>query len=147
MLAILTFLSGQSYAATSASAPTSATVIAAISITKTGDLLFGTAVQGDVSKTVLPADATAAVFNVSGQPSTAYTITLPAPVTMITGTGLAANQQILVNNFTSTPAAGVNGMLSVGGTQVLRVGATRSALLSNQVAGSYTTSFTVNVIY
>lgn len=139
---------GQSYAA-STTANATATVIAAIAITKTADLAFGTAPQSDPAKVILPASVSAASFTVTGAPNTAYTVTLPADgtVTMITGTGAVANQKIAVNTFTSTPAAGANGMLSAAGTQTLKVGATRAALLATQVVGSYTAAFTVNVVY
>ncbi len=124
-------------------------VLAAISIAQVQDLDFGNVYQGDASGTVAPAAGSAAVFTVSGAPSTAYSITLPADgtVTMITGGG-GANETIAVSGFTSTPAAGAGtGLLGAGGTQTLRVGATHAAIGAAQVVGAYATNFTVTVVY
>lgn len=126
-------------------------VIAAISIVNNSDLDFGTAAQGDAQKTVAPGAAENAEngsFTVSGQASTAYTITLPADgvVIMQTGGG-GANETIAVDSFVSNPAAGANGMLSAGGSQALYVGATRAALGAAQVAGTYTATYSVTVVY
>lgn len=128
------------------------TVQAAIGINQVSDLDFGTAVQGDAAKTVVPGaaeNAENASFNVTGEPGLAYTITLPADgaVTMITAGGATANEQIAVNSFVSNPAAGANGLLSGAGTQSLFVGATRAALLATQVTGAYSSNFTVDVVY
>ncbi|WP_290732392.1 DUF4402 domain-containing protein [Halobacteriovorax sp. JY17] len=126
-----------------------AVVTAAINISQVADLDFGSSVQGDAASTVAPGDATAAEFAVTGQASTAYTITLPADatVTMITGGGATADEQIAVNSFASTPAAGANGLLDGTGAQTLKVGATRAALSGTQTAGSYAANFTVDVVY
>lgn len=122
------------------------TVVAAIQIVKVADLNFGSAPQGDPLKLVAP--AAGADFTVSGAASTAYTISLPADATVIMQTaGGGLYKDIPVNSFVSTPAAGANGMLGAGGTQTLRVGATRAALDASQVLGAYTASFTVDVIY
>ena len=124
-------------------------VIAALSITNVSDLDFGSAAPGDALKVVAPGAAENAEngsFTVTGQPSTAYTITLPADgtVTMITGGG-GANETIAVSSFSSFPSG--TGMLNGSGTQTLLVGATRAALGASQVAGSYTASYTVTVVY
>ena len=137
--------------AVSATGTATQVVVAAISITNVSDLNFGTAVQGAVAKTVAPGAAENAEngsFTVSGQASTAYTITLPANgvVTMITGGG-GANQTVAVNTFLSSPAAGASGMIGAGGTQLLLVGATRAALGAAQIPGSYSGSYTVDVVY
>ena len=125
------------------------TVIASISITKTQDLQFGNASQSDVAKTVDPAADTtnSAAFTVAGQASTAYDITLPADatITMITGAGGTADEQIDVDSFASSPSG--SGNTGAGGSQTLYVGATRAAILATQTAGSYTASFTVTVAY
>ena len=126
-------------------------VIAAISIAQVSDMDFGSDVPGAAAKTVAPGtaeDAENASFTVSGQASTAYTITLPSDgtVTMITGGG-GANETIAVNSFASFPAAGANGLLDGTGSQSLYVGATRAALGASQVVGAYTGSFTVDVVY
>ena len=124
-----------------------AVVTAAISIAQVSDLDFGSAAQGDGASTVAPASG--AEFTVTGQASTAYTITLPADSTvqMITGGGATADEQIDVDSFVSVPAAGANGLLSGAGSQTLNVGATRAALGASQTAGSYAATFTVDVVY
>ncbi len=127
-------------------------VQAAIGITQVSDLDFGTAVQGDAAKTVAPGaadNAENASFDVTGEPGLAYTITLPSngTIVMTTGTGASANEQIAVDSFVSSPAAGANGLLDGTGNQLLLVGATRAALLATQVPGSYSDTFTVDVVY
>lgn len=131
--------------AASTTANAVATVIQAIAIVKAQDLNFGTASIGDAAKVILPANATAAVFNITGQPNTAFTIQLPAAaISMVTGIG-GAGRTISVSTFTSSPAK--TSTLSGTGTATLRVGATRAALPTTQIAGAYTAAFTVSVIY
>ena len=145
VLLLLVVFRSEIASAASTTANAVATVIQAIAIAKTQDLNFGTASVGSVAKVVAPADATAAVFNVTGQPNTAFTIQLPAAaISMVTGGG-GANRTISVGTFTSTPA--LTGTLSGAGAATLRVGATRAALPATQIAGAYTASFTVSVIY
>jgi hypothetical protein len=149
LAAVVTLAFSSNALAASASGTARQVVTAAISIVNVSDLDFGTAIQGAVAKVVAPGAAENAEngsFTVSGQASTAYTVTLPASVTMTTGGG-GANETILVNTFTSFPAAGANGMIGVGGTQLLLVGATRDALGAAQVVGTYTGSYTVDVVY
>lgn len=127
------------------------TVVAAISIVNVSDLDFGSAAAGTVAKTVAAGaieNAENGSFIVSGQANTAYTILLPANgVVVMTTAGGGLNKDIPVNSFTSLPAAGANGLLNAGGTQLLLVGATRSALGASQVAGSYTSTYSVTVVY
>jgi hypothetical protein len=54
---------------------------------------------------------------------------------------------IAVNTFVSFPAAGANGLLNATGSQLLLVGATRDALAANQALGTYTGTYTVDVVY
>ena len=146
-LVLLAFFSGNSFAENSAQTSANAivTIRAGISIVNDSDLDFGTMTQGDAAQTVLP--AAGAQFTVTGEPSPAYTITLPAKGTVImsTGGGGSPQTEIAVDTFTSTPA--VTGALSGGGTQVLGVGATTAAILGNQTTGAYTGSFNVDVAY
>ena len=140
-------LSNSAVYAASTTANARQTVVTAIAIVKVSDLEFGSASQGAVAKTVNAGtveDAFNASFTVSGEPSTAYTVTLPTSATMITAGG-GANKTILVNAFTSYKVGGGN--LSAGGTDTLLVGATRAALGAAQVTGAYTTTFTVDVVY
>jgi hypothetical protein len=120
-------------------------VFEAISITTNSNLDFGSAPQGDAAKAVAASDASAASFTVSGDPNRAYTITIPRSVTMATDGGGAANKEIAVSDFVSSPSG--TGTIGAGGTQSLKVGATRAALASDQTAGSYTGAFTVSVVY
>lgn len=145
-----TFAAQQTLAA-SATGTARQVVLAALSITNVSDLDFGTAAAGDVAKTVAPGTTEGTEngsFTVTGQANTAYTITLPADgaVTMITGAG-GANETIAVTSFTSFPASGANGLLDGTGNQTLLVGATRAALGAAQVAGTYTGTYTVTVVY
>jgi hypothetical protein len=124
-------------------------VLSAISIVKDSDLDFGQVYQGDPSGSIAPSDGGASQFTVSGSPSTAYSITLPADgtVIMITGGG-GANETIGVNSFSSLPAAGAGtGLLDGAGQQIITVGATYDAIGAAQVAGLYAASFTVDVVY
>jgi hypothetical protein len=135
--------------AQSASTTATATmnVIAAIAITNASNMVFPNAAVGDPAFILPPGaaeNANNASFNITGNPSTPFTIQLPATATMITGAG-GANRTILVNAFTSTPAT--TGTLSAGGTAKLYVGATRAALPATQITGAYTATFTVTVIY
>jgi len=126
-----------------------ATVIAAIAIGTVSPLDFGSGSPGDGTKIVAPGTSespTNGSFNVTGQPNTAYTISLPASVTLTTGIG-GANRTIVVDSFVSFPAVGANGLIGAGGTQLLLIGATRAALPTTQVVGSYTGTYTVNVVY
>ncbi|OFZ55296.1 MAG: hypothetical protein A2428_09140 [Bdellovibrionales bacterium RIFOXYC1_FULL_54_43] len=129
-----------------------ATVIAALAITNSSALDFGEGIQGDVAKVVAPGaaeNASNGSFAITGEPNRAYTITLPADgaVVMATAGGGVANKEIAVDSFVSNPAAGANGLLDGSGAQDVFVGATRAALLANQVTGSYTTTYTVTVVY
>lgn len=135
--------------AATATATATQSVILPITIAQVSDLDFGTAVQGDIAKTVAPGtaeDAENASFTVTGEPSTAYTITLPANgvVTMSGSNG----GTIAVNDFVSFPAAGGGNTLpNTTGTVTLFVGATRAALGAGQTTGSYSGIFTVEVVY
>ncbi len=135
--------------AASANGTATQVVTAALSIANVSDLDFGSAAQGDALKVVAPGAAENAEngsFTVTGQPSTAYTITLPADATVVMTTGGGgANETIAVNSFASFPSG--TGMTGAGGTQSLFVGATRAALGAAQVAGSYTATYAVTVVY
>lgn len=132
-------------------ASANASVTAAIAIAQVSDLEFGSAVQGDIAKTVTPAtaeNAENASFSITGEASTAFTITLPADSTVVMQTGAGGlNETIDVDSFASYPAAGANGLLDGTGQQDLYIGATRAVIGAAQVPGSYTTTFTVEVVY
>ena len=120
-------------------------VVQAIAIAAVSDLTFPSAAAGAAAAVVPPGAAENAnngSFNVTGSPSTAYTITLPTTINMTNGANTIA-----VNTFVSFPAAGANGLLSATGTQTLFVGATRAALAANQATGTYTGTYNVDVVY
>ena len=140
--------------AASATANGTATVIVPMGITKTNDLRFGafspTTSAGTVTLSTAGARSAsnvqlsslnvggAAGFNVTGDTTATYAITLPSSATL-TGPGAS----MAISAFTSNPSgtgtltAGA-GTISVGGT--LAVGA-------SQVAGAYTGTFSVSVDY
>ncbi len=121
------------------------TIIQQISITKVSDLQFSQKVQGGASETVIPADAAAAEFTVNGQANTAFTVNLPGPISMITGDGVGVTKNITVDTFAHN--LGGSPSLDGDGEVTLKVGATHAAILNNQVPGSYSGSFTVEVVY
>lgn len=115
----------------------------ALSASKGKDLDFGNAFAGDGTMTV--PSTSGAQFNVTGEPGRAFSILLPSNVTMATGGGGTSASQIVVSNFTSSPAGSAT--LSSGGTSTVSVGATRAALLQNQASGDYSVTFTVVLTY
>lgn len=139
---LATLFMGKAFAQESADADATINIQAAISITKVQDLDFGMVAPGDASGTVAPADAEAAVFDVTGEPNASYDVILPATVDM-TGPG----DPITVSSFASDPDAGTGGLLDGSGAQELRVGAQHPTIPLAQVSGTYTGTFTVEVAY
>jgi hypothetical protein len=152
------------FAQVSSTATATATIVTPISISiASANLSFGNVIQtipaNPATVTVDPATglasynnattsaapaATAAItratFTVTGTPGAAYSILLPASVTL---NGPGANTMI-ADNFASSPAT--PGTLT-GGTSTLYVGA-RLNLIANQAGGTYTSAaFTVTVNY
>lgn len=86
-----------------------------------------------------------ATFNVTGEGTLTYAITLPTngTVNITTDDGGSASEILAVSNFTSDPSG--TGALTAG-AQTLGVGATITTAAS-QVAGAYTGSFNVSVDY
>lgn len=131
---------------------------AAISLSNTQALAFGTFVAGSGGSVVIaPSGArsasgglvlvssnagAAAQFSVAGDPNFTYAITLPSngTVTLSDGAGNSMN----VSNFTSSPS--LTGQLSGAGSQQLSVGATLN-VGNNQPTGAYSGSFIVTVNY
>ncbi len=147
--------------AATASNDATATVVAPIAIAAGSTLRFGsfsTSAAGQTvtinatsgartnSGTLLVTSTTGrATFNVTGEGTLTYAITLPGNgvVTITTDDGGSANEIMAVSNFTSDPSG--TGALTAG-AQTLGVGATITTV-SSQVAGSYTGSFNVSVEY
>jgi hypothetical protein len=132
----------------------SARIYTPIAMAKLTDLNFGSIVAASSAGTVvltpggvrtstsnalLSSAFNAATFNVTGEPSTAYTITLPTSIAITSG----ANSMV-VNGFTSNPSG--SGTLSGAGGQQLNVGATLQVGAS-QPSGLYTGTFNVTVAY
>jgi hypothetical protein len=145
--------------AASATANSTADIVAAISIAKDtgGDLGFGYAVASGTAGTVVIANdgtrtcnggvtciaggtTSAASFTVTGQANYTYAITLPSSVTLTDG----ASNNMTVDTFTSNPAT--TGTIGSGGSQTIAVGATLNVTAS-QAAGTYTGTFDVSVDY
>lgn len=158
--ALLLVFSAKSFAQASATATSTATIVTPISISKTVDMNFGNVAVGASSGTVvldpagsrsstggvtLPATSgtvAAASFDVTGEGTYTYDITLPSSVTITRNSG---TETMTVNTFTSNPSS--TGALTAG-AQTLTVGATLNVGAS-QVAGTYVsgTAFTVTVNY
>lgn len=128
-------------------------------LSNTGALSFGSFTAGaGGSITVTPAgarfksgsvilvsqggSASAAQFTISGTPSAAFAISLPADGSVTLSDG--GSGSMALNGFTSSPAA--SGVLSGGGTLQINVGATLT-VGSLQAAGSYSGAFNVTVNY
>ena len=151
--AIALVASYQNGQAASASASASATVIAAIAVSKTADMNFGSVVPtssaanvalssaGAVTSTLTTTGAhSAAAFSVTGGNNETYAITLPTTASLSDG----ASHTMTVDTFTSSVGTGTT--LSGTGTGAFNVGATLH-VGANQVAGAYTGTFNVTVVY
>ena len=130
-----------------ATASTTAVLVTPISIAKTTDMDFGTIAASATAGTVVLDTAnvrsitggaslhggtsTAAVFTVTGEPSTAFDITIPT--TDITLTDGSSNNLILNGLVT----LGTSTSLDATGSKDIKVGATLN-LPANAVAGTYT---------
>jgi hypothetical protein len=141
-----------------ASANATATMITAIAITRTAHMNFGDVVTGaSLGTVVLSAAASptrsatggtklgnstvvsSAIYSVTGEGSSTYSITLPTSDVTLTSGG----NSMTLNTFTSSPSG--TGTLS-SGSQTLYVGATLH-VGANQASGIYTGSFDVTVTY
>ena len=128
-------------------------VIADLSIAKDRDLNFGSAPRNDGPKTIDSSsnDTDSAQFTVTGNPSTAYTVTVPAgTVTMQKGAGGTADTEIDVTGFTyysETTSAQNSASTGVGGTDQLRIGAQRDPIGATEEVGNFSGNFTVTVVY
>jgi len=85
--------------------------------------------------------ATPAIFQVTGTPSSTYTITAPTSLSLTDGAG----NFMMVDNFTSSPS-GTGGLLDAGGSQSLTVGGTLH-VGANQPGGSYTGVLGMTIVY
>lgn len=156
----------------SADAPTAATIVAPILITNVTPMNFGNFATSTAGGTlILKTDGdrtesggvkltttasitpTAAEFNVTGEGSYAYSITLPTTDLVLTTASVSAGTKTMnVNTFTRAFTAGTDvttdGALSVGGAQTFYVGA-KLIVGASQAVGMYenATGFAVTVNY
>lgn len=158
---VMLVLSQVSFSQSSASmtANATATIVTGLSCSHgtNSDLAFGKIIASGSSGTVVvsPASArsytggailttgltsSAAEFVLSGQASTAVTVTLPSSAVTIT----SGSNTMSVTTFTSD--AGSTPALSSGGALTVKVGGTL-AVAANQAAGSYTGTFDVTFAY
>lgn len=140
--------------ADTATANVTADIITAISITKTADLAFGSAVADAVSAGTVVVDVNgsqtcttvacptrttaAAAFDVAGQNTYTYAISLPTSTTLTSGTN-----NMTVDTFVDSK--GGTGTLTASGDS-FTVGATLHVTAA-QPAGNYTGTFDVTVAY
>jgi hypothetical protein len=144
-----------------------ATVIRPITLNSTVDLAFGSVVPSVAGGTLALSAAspavptatgitqpgsqagivTAAVFNVGGEATFTYSITLPSSAATITD---SASHNMTVDGFSSSAVSGtlgtLNGTAGNAGTQSFYVGGTLH-VGSNQAPGNYTGTFSVTVAY
>ena len=153
--------------ATEAAAEANANVIAPITIAKNLSLEFGNVVAGAGTVTIAAADGArtntpqtlspgatqqglvrAATFDMTGEGTSTYAITLPATAVELSQTGTPANK-MTVTAFT-VAGTGVDSVLKTGvlaaGAATLNVGATLNVAAA-QPAGAYTGTYAVTVAY
>jgi len=138
-----------------ASITATASVQTPINVVGAQQLSFGNVFPG-VNKTVAATDLTnAGRFDVTGQASTPVTLSFTLPATLSSGgntmpivsfTGEYALVATQVGGFLFAPAAGANPTLSGTGALFVWVGA-QVQPATNQVAGVYTASITMTVVY
>jgi len=156
MTGLMMLSAGQLSAAT-ATATASVTISdAPITLTNTTPLSFGEIAPGtaasvvtlanDGTRTVTSGDVTlgadagsAAIFDLEGEANKSYTITMPAGDVTLTD---ASGATLTVNNFTHN----ATGTIPATGVETFNVGAQLN-IDANQAAGSYSGSFTVEVVY
>jgi len=150
----LTVVSSQaSLAATLSTAGASADVLAPMTLANPTPMYFGFVAGLPASATTVVLDltdgttpgggayadttGTSADFTITGAALRAYTLTLPATITL-TGTGLDMTINAITNNATGTVPA--------GGTETFQVGGTLN-INANQAADNYTGTYSVTVNY
>jgi hypothetical protein len=164
-LSAVSGLASTAYAQNSASATASgsATIIQAITISKTADLGFGTIVKPTsggantitVSSTgnsrsitgagngvaANAAGVTSAAFTVTGEGGSAFSISVPSSFNMTSGTNT-----LVVTTSQSATTATLSGSIGATGSQTFGVGGS-FPVATNTTSGSYTGNFVVTVSY
>jgi hypothetical protein len=157
---VLMFIGISTFAQVTATASTTATIVANISISKWSDLNFGRiAVSSALGTVTLAPDpavpaprtytggisfpaavgtVTAAAFIATGQPGDTYAVTLPAGAITLTNTTGSGGETMLVDTWTDQTFGANAGLFKfeAGGTQTFFVGATLH-VAGNQVPGVY----------
>jgi hypothetical protein len=144
---------------TGSSALATVNVRRSIQITKLSDLLLGTLVKPTTGSGTVAINASTGVrttgganppigvtgpasgrasYTLTGEPSTAFTITVPASATLTNGANTIA--------LTLTNTASGAQTMPVGGSMALGIGCS-APIASTTVTGSYTTTFTVTITY
>jgi len=138
--------------AASANGQANATIIEAIAITADLSLEFGNIINGaantvtvDTTGAISATDPTqlvggtvrAAQFTVTGDPGRAYTVTIPTPISVISGVN-----SMTVDTFTND----ASGTIPVAGTETFNVGANLT-VANGQAAGTYSGTLVVQVNY
>ncbi len=137
-----------------ATATTSSSIVAPITISETAQLNFGyiasAAVGGTLSVSTSGASSainvtdlggavSQGVFAVSGQGGASFSVTLPGSATLSSG-----GNTMTVDNFNHD--GGVSPTIAGGGSRTINVGATLN-VGSNQAGGVYTGSYSISVNY
>jgi hypothetical protein len=152
-------LASAALAANSATAQAGGTIVAPLTLTKSGDLEFGCIVASGTSGTVKVStggsrsvtggaalvsespDAHGAQFDVTGVPDANFSVTLPGTCTVTRNSG---SETMTVGTFRSSPSG--TGSLEDDGTQSISVGAIL-AVGPGQVVGRYVGTFSVSINY
>ena len=143
--------------AASITAPVSAKIISTVNLVTLSGIQFGeisasnmpgtivlepggarTSTQGATLNSAVPGGP--AAFEIIGNPSATYVISLPVSVTLTSPNG----QNMEVDQFTSLPS--LTGQLDAGGRQILYVGGTLN-VNANQLYGDYSGVMSVTVEY
>ena len=153
--AIGTLTPQQLHAQNSANASVSADVQQPLAVTKTNDLAFGSVFPG-LNKTVAVTDAGAAAFTVLGQAGASVNLTFSTPTTLASGgNSLTVGTWAARRNTSNSSASGTDftpsgsatsATIGGGGGLYVFVGATVQPT-SGQVAGTYTGTLTLTVVY
>jgi hypothetical protein len=141
-----------------------AKIVTPLSITETSSLHFGTMAvlagtpgtcvlstqgartqTGGVNLSIQAPSASNAAYNVAGAVNTTYAITLPATITVTSGTESMTINSILARTV-SAGVDGLTGTLSASGSDSFTVGGTLN-VSAGQVTGVYNGTFDVTVAY
>ncbi|MEQ8664156.1 MAG: DUF4402 domain-containing protein [Rhodospirillales bacterium] len=155
LVLVTVFSAAGSAHAADATGNASATIATPISVSENTSLSFGTVLAGASQSTIVVStaggrtlgsgDATlfggtpaAAVFDVTGEGSASYSVSFTAGTLTRDG----GSETMTVDTFTNDSGGSIGG----GGSDSFNVGATLT-VAANQVAGSYTGTYTVSVDY